>query len=119
MPENGLVDDWPDDVVRGARCYHSCIRIALIGDIMTVISIRGIDENAVSRLKQQAQREGSSLNALAVRLLETGAGVRSAGRQAQAYDDLDALAGTWKAADARAFESATAAFSEVDASLWK
>lgn len=86
---------------------------------MTVISIRGIDEKAVSRLKQQAQREGSSLNSLAVRLLETGAGIRPPGKAVKTFDDLDGLAGTWKTADAKAFESATAAFSEVDARLWK
>ena len=44
---------------------------------MTVISIRGIDEKAIFRLKKQAQQEGSSLNSLVVRLLETAAGVRS------------------------------------------
>jgi hypothetical protein len=85
---------------------------------MTVISIRGIDDKAVTRLKQQAQREGTSLNSLAVRLLESGAGIRAPGKATQIFDDLDALAGTWKAADAKAFETATAAFSEVDPALW-
>ena len=37
----------------------------------------------------------------------------------RAFDDLDALAGTSKFADAKAFESATASFAEVDAALWK
>ena len=46
---------------------------------MNVISIRGLDEKAVLLLKKQAQREGSSLNSLVVRLLETVAGVRTQG----------------------------------------
>lgn len=83
------------------------------------ISIRGVDDKALARLKQQALREGSSFNAVAVRILEQGAGIRAAGKSARTFDDLDALAGTWKAADAQAFERATAAFAEVDESLWK
>ncbi|HSV45626.1 MAG TPA: hypothetical protein VLJ58_07535 [Ramlibacter sp.] len=84
---------------------------------MTVISIRGIDDKAVALLKQQAQREGTSLNALAVHLLETQAGIRLPAKAERIFDDVDALAGTWKAADAKAFESATAAFSKVDPAL--
>ena len=85
---------------------------------MTVISIRGIDGKAVSRLKQQALREGTSLNSVAVRLLEVSAGVRPPDKMAL-FDDLDELAGTWKPVDVKAFEAATAAFSEVDVALWK
>jgi hypothetical protein len=37
----------------------------------------------------------------------------------QKFDDLDALAGTWSKQEAQTFERNTAAFSEVDATLWK
>ena len=86
---------------------------------MAAVSIRGIDEKALARLKQRAQRERTSLNALAVRLLETQGGVSRADAEPRTFDDLDALAGTWKVADAKAFEAATAPFSEVDEALWK
>jgi hypothetical protein len=39
----------------------------------------------------------------------------AAGRHA----DLDALAGTWSAADADEFEQGTASFREIEASLWE
>ena len=51
--------------------------------------------------------------------LETGEGNRVPGKGDQPFDDLDALAGTWKVADAEAFEAATTAFSEVDPAFWK
>ena len=86
---------------------------------MAVISIRGIDEKAISRLKKQAQQEGSSLNCLVVRLLETVAGVRSTDKGPQRFDDLDALQGTWSAQDARDFESVTGDFTQVEPALWK
>ena len=86
---------------------------------MAVIGIRGIDEKAVLRLKKQAQQEGSSLNSLVVRVLETAAGVRTAAKGSPHFDDLDALQGTWSTQDARDFERATGEFSLVDATLWK
>ncbi|MBC5764439.1 FitA-like ribbon-helix-helix domain-containing protein [Ramlibacter albus] len=86
---------------------------------MAAISIRGLDEKALARLKHRAQRERISLNALAVRLLEGQGSARPEPPKPRTYDDLDSLAGTWKAADAKAFEEAIAPFCEVDESLWK
>jgi len=86
---------------------------------MTVISIRGIDERAIFRLKQQAEVEGASLNSLVVRVLETVAGVRAANKQAQQFDDLNALQGTWSQGDADEFVSATGDFSAIDSGMWK
>ncbi len=86
---------------------------------MTVISIRGIDDKAIFRLKKQAQQEGSSLNSLVVKVLETVAGVRVAEKTNERFDDLDALQGTWSDRDAAAFESATASFAQIDSAMWK
>ena len=86
---------------------------------MTVISIRGLDDKAVFRLKKQAQQEGSSLNTLVVKMLESVVGVRLADKAHERFDDLDALQGTWSKQDADAFESATADFAQVDQALWK
>jgi hypothetical protein len=41
------------------------------------------------------------------------------GRQWRRHNDLDALAGTWTAADAAEFERATADFDEIDTALWR
>jgi hypothetical protein len=86
---------------------------------MTTMSIRGLDEKALARLRRRAKREGASLNSLVVRLLQ---GEHSKGTKpglVQKYDDLDALAGTWNKQQAHAFERDTAAFSKVDPALWK
>ena len=86
---------------------------------MTVISIRGIDDKAIFRLKKQAQQEGSSLNSLVVKVLETVAGVRLADKAIERFDDLDALQGTWGKQDADAFDSPANDFSQVDQAMWK
>jgi hypothetical protein len=83
------------------------------------MSIRGLDDKALSRLKRQAEREGSSLNSLVVRLLQDKMGASGKPRLLQKFDDLDELAGTWTSQQVRSFERDTAAFSEVDPALWK
>ena len=85
---------------------------------MTTMSIRGVDEQVLARLKDQAAKQGSSLNSLVLRLLQ-GPEKASASSPLQKFDDLDALAGTWSADDAATFERHTAAFAEVDAALWR
>ena len=85
---------------------------------MATMSIRGLDDKALTRLKNQAEQEGSSLNSLVLRLLQdTGAPVQS--KVLNKFDDLNTLAGTWSEKEALAFERNTAAFAEVDAALWK
>lgn len=93
-----------------------CIQIEFIGEIMASMSIRGLDDQALSRLKSQAEQEGSSLNSLVLRLLQ---GTDRQPGALRKFDDLDALAGTWSKQEAQAFERNTAAFSEVDPTLWK
>lgn len=85
---------------------------------MANMSIRGLDDRSLARLKRQAVQEGGSLNSLVVRLLQ-GADSAPNNSALKKYDDLDALAGTWSKQEARVFERNTAAFSEVDATLWK
>ena len=84
---------------------------------MANISVRGVDEQALRRLKQAASRRGVSLNRLIADMLNGTPGGKPAASAEHA--DLDALAGTWNAADAREFERATAIFGQVDEDLWR
>jgi hypothetical protein len=81
------------------------------------MSIRGLDDQALSRLKSQAEQEGLSLNSLVLRLLQ-GAGTSIQSSVLRKFDDLNVLAGTWSDEEAQAFERNTAAFAEIDAALW-
>jgi plasmid stability protein len=86
---------------------------------MANLSIRGLDDKALAALKKRAAKEEASVNALVLRLIEQGIGLRRTKSAVQRYDDLDALAGSWRKNDAAEFERATAPFREVDAKLWK
>lgn len=85
---------------------------------MTTMSIRGLDDQVLAQLKNQASQEGSSLNSLVLRLLQ-GAGKPVPTHALKKFDDLDALAGTWSDDDAAAFARQTAAFSEIDTAQWR
>ena len=86
---------------------------------MPTMSVRGLNDKTLSRLKRRAERAGESLNSLTVRLLEESVGKPGKSRPLQKFDDLDALAGTWTEQQAQAFERDTAGFGEVDPALWK
>lgn len=86
---------------------------------MTSLSIRGLDARALAELKARAAREGASVNALVVRLVEQGLGHRRVKAVVQRHDDLDALAGSWHKSEGADFERATEPFNELDPQLWK
>ena len=86
---------------------------------MANLSVRGIDAKALAELKNRAAKEDSSVNTLVLRLIEQGLGHRRVKPVLRRHDDLDALAGSWRKADAVAFERATAPFGDIDTQLWK
>jgi plasmid stability protein len=86
---------------------------------MTNLSIRGLDAKALADLKSRAAKEDASVNTLVLQLIAQGLGHARAKPVRRRHDDLDALAGTWRKADAATFERVTAPFGEVDAALWK
>lgn len=86
---------------------------------MASMSIRGLDEQTLAQLKQQADQEGGSLNSLVLRLLQGAAPAGPSAGALRKFDDLDGLAGTWSEQDAQDFARHTAAFAEVDPALWQ
>ena len=80
---------------------------------MANISLRGLDDPTLSRIKTNARRRKVSVNRLIVETLREHYAPDSRG-----FDDLDALAGSWSSAEAAAFETAVAPFAEIDAALW-
>ena len=80
---------------------------------MSNLSLRGVDASTLARIKADARRRKVSVNRLIVETLRQQFGAGN-----PTYDDLDALAGKWSAAEAAAFDAATAPFGKVDAGLW-
>jgi len=80
---------------------------------MANISLRGLDDPTLSRIKTNARRRKVSVNRLIVETLREHYAANDRG-----FDDLDALAGIWSNAESAAFESAVAPFAEIDPALW-
>lgn len=85
---------------------------------MSNLSLRGLAPDALAELKQRAEKQNASVNALILGLIDQGLGRRSAKPSTRRHDDLDALAGSWQAADLAAFEQAIAPFETVDPAIW-
>lgn len=77
------------------------------------LSLRGLDQATLARIKSSARQRKISVNRL---IVETLRQQYAAG--GEVFDDLDALAGTWSKADGRAFDAAVVPFAEIDAQLW-
>ena len=82
---------------------------------VAAISIRGLDDDQLDALKQQARQKGISLNRLVLNQLTGAPSDVGSGRK---HQDLDALAGTWSRAENEAFEAAIAPLEQVDPELW-
>ncbi|MBI1920009.1 MAG: antitoxin [Geobacter sp.] len=85
---------------------------------MATMTLRGIDDRIAAVLKEKARKEGTSVNALMLRILKESLGIEKKKRGA-VYDDLDHLAGTWSKKDAAEFDRAISVFEKVDEDMWK
>lgn len=86
---------------------------------MANLSVRGVAEKSLQRIKQTAQRRGVSVNRLISDMLNAETGLAPVAKELATHHDLDKLAGTWSAAESRAFEKATASFGQIDKGLWR
>ncbi len=77
-------------------------------------TVRQVPEEVDRKLREQAVREGASLNYVVLDALASSAGVKD---NPVEFHDLDALAGSW--VEEKAFDEAMKAFDQVDEDLWK
>lgn len=80
---------------------------------MPNLSLRGLDEATLSRIRSRARRLKLSVNGLIVQTLK-----RHYSPATRTRDQIDELAGTWSQREYDEFMSAIKPFSEIDAELW-
>ncbi len=86
---------------------------------MGSISIRGVDEQLSTLLKQQAAIAGKSLNQLVLDLLKKNVGMEKTMKFTQEYHDLDHLFGSWSEDEFNAIQGKIDAERRIDTELWK
>lgn len=82
---------------------------------MNAISLRNLPAPVEKAVKARARERGISLNRAVLSLLEEALG---GPRRTRRHEDLDRLAGTWSAADAREFAGALRKQRRVDPEIW-
>jgi hypothetical protein len=85
---------------------------------MKAITLRNIPLQVQKAIRAKAQQKRISVNKAVIELLEERIGILQARKKA-IHDDLDALAGSWSAREARAFEKAIEAARRIDEGLWR
>jgi len=83
------------------------------------VTVRGLRPELARKIRKMAAEEGISLNKVALRLLEKGAGIQHQDEQDRIGHDLDHLMGTWSQEKAEEFEAAIESLSRIDEELWK
>jgi plasmid stability protein len=85
---------------------------------MAVMTIRGLDDITIKKLKEKAKQEETSINAVLVKILRQGLGLEKKKRTI-VYNDLDHLAGTWSEKDYKEFLKRIEDFEKIDEDMWK
>jgi hypothetical protein len=83
------------------------------------VTVTHLDQAVTEWIEREAQRTGQSVEAIVRWLLVQGMEVARRQATTQRYHDLDALAGTWSAADAAVFQQALDDMSQLDPTLWQ
>ena len=86
---------------------------------MSNLSIRGIDPDLATTLKQQAQASGKSVNQLVLDVLKEYTGIYKRKNFTQEYHDLDFLFGQWSENDFIKIQGKINDESQIDDELWK
>ena len=95
------------------RVIEGCVKVKQL-------TVRGFDEQLTDALRQLAERDGTSLNKAALKLLRRGAGLTDVKVSADTVgSSLDDLFGKWSSEEVEAFDAALEVFEIVDESAWK
>ena len=86
---------------------------------MKQLTIRGLGDELARAIRRLANRDGTSLNRAAVKLLRRGAGLERGQGPDTVGSSLDHLIGTWSDAEADEMERAVRQFKNIDEAMWE
>ena len=86
---------------------------------MKQLTVRGLGDDLARAIQRLANRDGTSLNRAAVKLLRRGAGLADGQGAHTVGSSLDHLIGTWSDAEADEIEQALRHFETIDEAMWE
>lgn len=85
---------------------------------MKAITIRGIEPEVAEKLKQNAKRQGKSINRLILEIIKKELGFEKKKKYSRQYNDLDDLFGRWSEAEFQRISNKIKQERQIDADLW-
>ncbi|MCY3700966.1 MAG: hypothetical protein OXH46_15210 [Gemmatimonadetes bacterium] len=85
---------------------------------MKQLTVRGLGDDLTGAIRRLANRDGTSLNRAAVKLLRRGAGLEDSQAADAVGSSLDRFIGTWSDAEADETERALRHFETIDEAMW-
>ena len=86
---------------------------------MKQLTVRGFGDDLILAIRRLANRDGTSLNRAAVKLLRRGAGLDDGPTADTVGSSLDHLIGSWSCAEADEIERALKHFEAIDEAMWE
>ena len=86
---------------------------------MKAITIRGIDSEVSSKLKQVAKHEKKSVNQLVLDMIKQNIGMQKRKKYTKKYDDLDQLFGIWTDEEFNKIQGIIESQRKIDRELWE
>ena len=87
---------------------------------MKQLTVRGFDNKLAETIRRIAERDGTSLNKAALKLLRKGAGLAEDDNRADTVgSSLDHLIGSWSRDEADQFDASLQEFEKIDESIWR
>lgn len=85
---------------------------------MKQLTVRGLGDDLTGAIRRLANRDGTSLNRAAVKLLRRGAGLERRQAADAVGSSLDGFIGSWSDAEADEIERALRHFETIDEAMW-
>ncbi len=85
---------------------------------MKTLTIRGIDTELDTKIREKATLSGESINKIVLQMLKSAFGIEKS-KIFPTYHDLDSMAGTWTQEDEDHFNQNIRELGEVDKDMWK
>jgi uncharacterized protein (DUF1778 family) len=86
---------------------------------MKTITLRGVDDELSSALKQAARQAGTSINQFVLDRLRLDVGLKKKRRFTATYHDLDKLFGSWSENEYNAISERLQKQRTIDEELWR
>ena len=86
---------------------------------MKQLTVRGLGDELEQAIRRLANRDGTSLNRAAVKLMRRGAGLAEGQEADVVGSSLDHLIGTWSCAEAEEIDEALRHFEAIDEGVWE